>query len=157
MRTTILILLWVFIGSLFGFANNLSDEDKNKTDIIIYKEEGNDPNKHARIPAYVPITCHYIQGNIYVTTLTDLGEIQISIICLETGSFWESINDSSLGTICGLHVVVFSMAQGSFRFRFCCQRSAPSFRHVHLLVLPEPSETAVQVIRSFRLLRASIV
>lgn len=113
MRTTILILLWVFIGSLFGFANNLSDEDKNKTDIIIYKEEGNDPNKHARIPAYVPITCHYIQGNIYVTTLTDLGEIQISIICLETGSFWESINDSSLGTIC----VPASSANGNYMVR----------------------------------------
>ena len=113
MRTTILILLWVFIGSLFGFANNLSDEDKNKTDIIIYKEEGNDPNKHARIPAYVPITCHYIQGNIYVTTLTDLGEIQISITCLETGSFWESINDSSLGTIC----VPASSANGNYMVR----------------------------------------
>ena len=113
MRTTILILLWVFIGSSFGFANNLSDEDKNKTDIIIYKEEGNDPNKHARIPAYVPITCHYIQGNIYVTTLTDLGEIQISITCLETGSFWESINDSSLGTIC----VPASSANGNYMVR----------------------------------------
>lgn len=33
MRTTILILLWVFVGPLSGFANNLSDEDKNKTDL----------------------------------------------------------------------------------------------------------------------------
>lgn len=100
MRTTILILLWVFIGSLSSFANNFSDEDKNKTDVIIHDGYGDDPNKHARIPVYVPITCYYMQGNIYVTALIDLGEIQISITCLETGSIWESTNDSNLGTIC---------------------------------------------------------
>lgn len=113
MRTTILILLWAFIGSFSGFANSYYDEDENKTDIIIENGEADNTDKHARIPAYVPITCHYIQGNIYVTTLTDLGEIQISITCLETGSFWESINDSSLGTIC----VPASSANGNYMVR----------------------------------------
>ena len=113
MRTTILILLWAFIGSFSGFANNYYDEDKNETVEIIQDGYGDDPNKHARIPAYVPITCYYMQGNIYVTTLTDLGEIQISITCLETGSFWESINDSSLGTIC----VPASSANGNYMVR----------------------------------------
>ena len=54
-----------------------------------------------------------MQGNIYVTALADLGEIQISITCLETGSFWESINDSSLGTIC----VPASSANGNYMVR----------------------------------------
>lgn len=128
MRTTILILLWVFIGSLFGFANNLSDEDKNKTDLIIYKEEGNDPNKHARIPAYVPITCYYMQGNIYVTTLTDLGEIQISITCLETGRFWESISDSNSGTIC----VPASSANGNYMVRIVTENNDSYFGYYNL-------------------------
>ena len=35
MRTTILILLWAFIGSFSGFANNYYDEDKNETVEII--------------------------------------------------------------------------------------------------------------------------
>ena len=88
MRTTILFLLWVFIGSLSGFANNFSDEEKKQTDIILEKGELTDHTKNPRIPVYVPITCYYMQGNIYVTTLTDLGEIHFSITCLETGSFW---------------------------------------------------------------------
>ena len=113
MRTTILILLWAFIGSFSGFANNYYDEDKNETVEIIQDGYGDDPNKHARIPTYVPIICYYMQGNIYVTTLTDLGEIQISITCLETGSFWESINDSSLGTTC----VPASSANGNYMVR----------------------------------------
>ena len=54
-----------------------------------------------------------MQGNIYVTTLTDLGEIQISITCMETGSFWESINDSNSGTIC----VPASSANGNYMVR----------------------------------------
>ena len=113
MRTTILFLLWVFIGSLSGFANNFSDEEKKQTDIILEKGELTDHTKNPRIPVYVPITCYYMQGNIYVTTLTDLGEIQISITCLETGSFWESINDSNSGTIC----VPASSANGNYMVR----------------------------------------
>lgn len=113
MRTTILILLWAFIGSFSGFANNYYDEDKNETVEIIQDGYGDDPNKHARIPIYVPITCYYMQGNIYVTTLTDLGEIQISITCLETGSFWESVNDSNSGTIS----IPVSSANGNYMVR----------------------------------------
>lgn len=44
MRTTILILLWVFVGPLSGFANNLSDEDKNKTDPQNYKIKDSQDN-----------------------------------------------------------------------------------------------------------------
>lgn len=113
MRTTILILLWALIGSVSGFANNFSDEDNNQTDIILEKGSGVDNTKNPRIPIYVPITCHYIQGNIYVTTLTDLGEIQISITCLETGSFWESVNDSNSGTIS----IPVSSANGNYMVR----------------------------------------
>ena len=113
MRTTILFLLWVFIGSLSGFANNFSDEEKKQTDIILEKGELTDHTKNPRIPVYVPITCYYMQGNIYVTTLTDLGEIQISITCLETGSFWESINDSNSGTIS----IPVSSANGNYMVR----------------------------------------
>ena len=54
-----------------------------------------------------------MQGNIYVTTLTDLGEIQISITCLETGSFWDSINDSNSGTIS----IPVSSANGNYMVR----------------------------------------
>lgn len=113
MRTTILILLWVFIGSLSGFANIFFDEDKNQTDIILEKGDLIDHTKNPRIPVYVPIICYYMQGNIYVTTLTDLGEIQISITCLETGSFWESVNDSNSGTIS----IPVSSANGNYMVR----------------------------------------
>ena len=113
MRTTILILLWALIGSVSGFANNFSDEDNNQTDIILETGELTDHTKNPRIPIYIPITCYYMQGNIYVTALADLGEIQISITCLDTGSFWESINDSSLGTIC----VPASSANGNYMVR----------------------------------------
>ena len=113
MRTTILILLWALIGSVSGFANNFSDEDNNQTDIILETGELTDHTKNPRIPIYIPITCYYMQGNIYVTALSDLGEIQISITCLDTGSFWESINDSSLGTIC----VPASSANGNYMVR----------------------------------------
>lgn len=113
MRTTILILLWALIGSVSGFANNFSDEDNNQTDIIMEKGSGVDNTKNPRIPIYVPITCYYMQGNIYVTTLTDLGEIQISITCLETESFWESVNDSNSGTIS----IPVSSANGNYMVR----------------------------------------
>ena len=113
MRTTILILLWAFIGSFSGFANNYYDEDKNETVVIIQDGYRDDPNKHARIPAYVPITCYYMQGNIYVTALDDLGELQISITSLDTGSFWESINDSNSGTI----IVPVSSVNGNYMVR----------------------------------------
>ena len=113
MRTTILILLWALIGSVSGFANNFSDEDNNQTDIILETGELTDHTKNPRIPIYIPITCYYMQGNIYVTALADLGEIQISITSLDTGSFWESINDSSLGTIC----VPASSANGNYMVR----------------------------------------
>ena len=113
MRTTILILLWAFIGSFSGFANNYYDEDKNETVVIIQDGYRDDPNKHARIPAYVRITCYYMQGNIYVTALDDLGELQISITSLDTGSFWESINDSNSGTI----IVPVSSVNGNYMVR----------------------------------------
>ena len=113
MRTTILILLWALIGSVSGFANNFSDEDNNQTDIILETGELTDHTKNPRIPIYIPITCYYMQGNIYVTALADLGEIQISITCLETGSNWESVNDSNSGTIC----VPASSANGNYMVR----------------------------------------
>lgn len=99
MRTTILILLSSIISLFSGYANNCLDEDNNKTDITLVKGDVEDETKHARTPTYIPLVCYYMQGNIYVTALSDLGEIQISITCLETGSFWESINDSKSGTI----------------------------------------------------------
>ena len=54
-----------------------------------------------------------MQGNIYVTALSDLGEIQISIPSLDTGSFWESINDSKFGTIS----IPVSSANGDYMVR----------------------------------------
>ena len=54
-----------------------------------------------------------MQGNIYVTALSDLGEIQISITSLDTGSFWESINDSKSGTIS----IPVSSANGDYMVR----------------------------------------
>ena len=113
MRTTILILLWALIGSVSGFANNFSDEDNNQTDIILETGELTDHTKNPRIPIYIPITCYYMQGNIYVTALADLGEIQISITCLDTVSFWESINDSKSGTIS----IPVSSANGDYMVR----------------------------------------
>ena len=113
MRTTILILLWALIGSVSGFANNFSDEDNNQTDIILETGELTDHTKNPRIPIYIPITCYYMQGNIYVTALSDLGEIQISITSLDTGNFWESINDSKSGTIS----IPVSSANGDYMVR----------------------------------------
>lgn len=128
MRSTILILLWSITSLFSGYANNCLDEEKNGTNIIMENGEADNTDKHARIPAYVPITCHYIQGNIYVTTLTDLGEIQISITCLETGSFWESINDSSLGTIC----VPASSANGNYMVRIVTENNDSYFGYYNL-------------------------
>ena len=54
-----------------------------------------------------------MQGNIYVTALDDLGELQISITSLDTGSFWESINDSNSGTI----IVPVSSVNGNYMVR----------------------------------------
>ena len=54
-----------------------------------------------------------MQGNIYVTVLTDLGEIQIRIIVLDTGSCWDSINDSNSGTI----IVPVSSVNGNYMVR----------------------------------------
>ena len=54
-----------------------------------------------------------MQGNIYVTALADLGEIQISVTSLNTGSFWESINDSNSGRIS----IPVSSANGNYMVR----------------------------------------
>lgn len=128
MKITILILLWVFIGSLSGFANNFSDEDKNQTDIILETGELTDHTKNPRIPIYIPITCYYMQGNIYVTALADLGEIQISITCLETGSFWESVNDSNSGTIS----IPVSSANGNYMIRIVTENNDSYFGYYNL-------------------------
>lgn len=128
MRTTILILLSSIISLFSGYANNCLDEDNNKTDITLVKGDVEDETKHARTPAYIPLVCYYMQGNIYVTALSDLGEIQISITSLDTGSFWESISDSNSGTIC----VPASSANGNYMIRIVTENNDSYFGYYNL-------------------------
>ena len=128
MRTTILILLSSIISLFSGYANNCLDEDNNKTDITLVKGDVEDETKHARTPAYIPLVCYYMQGNIYVTALADLGEIQISITCLETGSFWESVNDSNSGTIS----IPVSSANGNYMIRIVTENNDSYFGYYNL-------------------------
>lgn len=113
MRTSILFLLWAFICCLPSFADIKSNKDEEKTDIILKKETTDDETKHARTPIYMPITCYYMQGNIYLTSFADLGEIQIVITQLETGLLWESFSDSNSGIIC----IPASSANGNYMIR----------------------------------------
>lgn len=100
MRTTILIMLLTVVGYLPGLANNHSCEEEQKTDIVLEKGYVEDETKHARTSEYVPLTCYYMQGNIYLNTLSDLGGVTVTITCLETGNSLEATYNSGLGIIC---------------------------------------------------------
>lgn len=99
MKVKVMITLLTIIGYLPAFGSYYSCEDENKTDIILEKGTEDDESKHARIPIYIPLTCYYMQGHIYLNTLEDLGEITITITNLETGELWESIYNSDYGLI----------------------------------------------------------
>ena len=100
MKATIFILLWAFIGVLPSFANNHSNEEKEKKDIVLIKGDANDPPGDERSLVYIPVTCYYMQSNVYITTSTNLGEMHITITNVDTGNSLDYTYDSGLGIIC---------------------------------------------------------
>lgn len=110
MKATILILLWAFWGVLLGFVNTQSNEDKEKKDIVLIKGNADDQTEDERSILYIPLTCYYMQGNVYLTTSTDLGEMHITITNLETVNSFESTYGSTIGTIC----IPVSSANGNY-------------------------------------------
>lgn len=92
------------------------------------KGNEDDETKHARTPVYIPLTCYYIQGYIYLNTLTDLGEIFITITNLETGEWWESVNSSNSGLIC----IPTSFAIGNYMVRIVTENDGSYFGYFTL-------------------------
>lgn len=128
MKARILITLLTIIGYFPCFGNSQSYVNEEKKDVVLDKGNEDDETKHARNPIYIPLTCYYIQGYIYLNTFTDLGEIFITITNLETGEWWEYVNISNSELIC----IPTSSAIGNYMVKIVTENDGSYFGYFTL-------------------------
>ncbi|MDO4754719.1 MAG: hypothetical protein Q4A54_00070 [Parabacteroides sp.] len=100
MKAKVLIVLFALVASLPSFGFSLSIEENEKTDIELEKGNIEDKNKHARTSEFIPLSCYYQQGNIYLDSSVDLGESIVTLTCLETGEVQKFSQSLNIGTVC---------------------------------------------------------
>ena len=109
----ILLFIWGLILSISLFASS-DDENQNQAPInVSLEKKGSDNGKHPR--TLIPITCVYVDGTIQLTTLENLGEIELFITNQTTGEQWNVVNNWVLqtSTASGVYLVEIVTEDGS--------------------------------------------
>lgn len=93
----ILVLLTMLISlQVYAVTASLDVQEKKPVDIELEKGDPDDTDKHPR--TLIPIVCVYVDGEVQLTLLGDLGELTLTVTNQITGEQWSAMNALRLQT-----------------------------------------------------------
>ena len=93
----ILGLLMMLI-SLQMYGGTASVDAQEKKPVNIELEKGHSSNKDTYPRTLIPIVCVYVDGEVRLTLLEDLGEMTLTVTNQATGEHWSAMNALRLQT-----------------------------------------------------------
>ena len=110
-----ILLLLMMLVSLQIFAGTANDDVQTK-DVTDVKLEKGEPDKKDTYPrTLIPIVCVYVDGEVQLTLLEDLGEMTLTVTNQATGEQWSAMNALRLqtSTVTGTYLVQITTEDGS--------------------------------------------
>lgn len=93
----ILVLLTMLLSlQVYAVTASLDVQEKKPVDIELEKGDPDDTDKHPR--TLIPIVCVYVDGEVQLTLLGDLGELTLTVTNQITGEQWSAMNALRLQT-----------------------------------------------------------
>ena len=110
----ILCLLTMLI-SLQVFAGTAMLDVQEKKPVSVELEKGNSDKKDRYPRTLIPIVCVYVDGEVELTLLEDLGEMTLSVTNQATSEQWSAENALTLqtSTATGTYLVQITTEDGS--------------------------------------------
>ena len=108
----ILVFLMMLV-SLQMYGGTTSVDAKAEKDVKL--EKGDSSNKDTHPRTLIPIICVYVDGEVQLTLLEDLGEMTLTVTNLATGEQWSAENALTLqtSTAAGTYLVQIVTEDGS--------------------------------------------
>ena len=110
----ILCLLTMLI-SLQIFAGTTMLDVQEKKPVSVELEKGNSDKKDRYPRTLIPIVCVYVDGEVQLTLLGDLGELTLTVTNQTTGEQWSAMNALRLqtSTVSGMYFVEIVTEDGT--------------------------------------------
>ena len=112
MRQILVMLLMLF--SINSFAVSTWMEASTVKDVVLEKGDSKDHSSE-RPRTLIPIVCVYVDGEVQLTLLEDLGELTLTVTNQATGEQWSAMNALRLqtSTVSGTYLVQITTEDGS--------------------------------------------
>ena len=115
MRQVLVMLFMLF--SMNSFAASTWIETSTVKDVVL--EQGDSKEHSSERPrTLIPIVCVYVDGEVQLTLLEDLGEFTLTVINQVTGEQWSTENALTLrtSTVSGIYWVQIVTEDGSIYY-----------------------------------------
>ena len=97
MSKILLLLMSLFSLQMYGGTVSMDVQEKEEVDVKLEKGEPyKDVDTHPR--TLIPIVCVYVDGEVQLTLLEDLGEMTLTVTNQATGEHWSAMNALRLQT-----------------------------------------------------------
>lgn len=98
---------------VYAVTASLDVQEKKPVDIELEKGDPDDTDKHPR--TLIPIVCVYVDGEVQLTLLEDLGEMTLTVTNQTTGEQWSAMNALRLqtSTVSGMYFVEIVTEDGT--------------------------------------------
>ena len=114
MSKILLLLMSLFSLQMYGGTVSMDVQEKEEVDVKLEKGEPyKDVDTHPR--TLIPIVCVYVDGEVQLTLLGDLGELTLTVTNQATGEHWSAMNALRLqtSTVTGTYLVQITTEDGS--------------------------------------------
>ena len=114
MSKILLLLMSLFSLQMYGGTVSMDVQEKEEVDVKLEKGEPyKDVDTHPR--TLIPIVCVYVDGEVQLTLLEDLGEMTLTVTNQATGEQWSAMNALRLqtSTVTGTYLVQITTEDGS--------------------------------------------
>ena len=108
----ILVFLMMLV-SLQMYGGTTSVDAQAEKDVKLEKGNSDKKDRHPR--TLIPIVCVYVDGEVRLTLLEDLGEMTLTVSNQTTGEQWSAMNALRLqtSTVTGTYLVQITTEDGS--------------------------------------------
>lgn len=110
-----ILLLLMMLFSLQVYARTTSTDEQENKPVNIELHKGSVTNDDTYPRTLIPIVCAYVDGEVQLTLLEDLGELTLTVTNQATGEQWSAENALTLqtSTATGIYLVQITTEDGS--------------------------------------------
>lgn len=96
MKRILGILVMLFL--LYSYAGAVGMDVNEKKPVDIELEKGDPSKKDSHPRTFIPITCVYVDGEVQLSLLGEVGELTLTVTNQTTGEQWSIVNGLLLST-----------------------------------------------------------